>query len=439
MPSHSPLSDWTSLSDSDRANSLNVCKACTHELGRSFHAVVAEFDSVARSDGPLQGMPFAAKDIFATGSLAPTWGCAVPPTAVSARAPILARLDRAGACLIATAELTELAYEPSGYNAARPRPLNPWNHDVVTGGSSSGSAVLVAAGCCYFALGSDTGGSVRIPSHCCGLTGLKPTWGPLPMEGVMPLAPSLDTVGILARSAADLALVWPVISDQPVARLQDRPRLIVMEAMFSGCDLAVTAACRDGIAALSAAGLVISSDAAFPEMADKQSLLILQAEAARAHRSRIDDESADPTLRKRLQKGLEISDAALAASLAIRSTLRSDFLSQMPGETDVALLPVMPIATPLVIETDPTSDRFQPRTLYAMSRFTRFVNYLGLPALAVPVGFDSRGMPIGLQMIGRPGNESLLLEVASHLQKDTQWHKMTPPSLRPKSSVRFEL
>ena len=419
-------------------NSLNVCKACTHELGRSFHAVVAEFDFVARSDGPLQGMPFAAKDIFATGSLAPTWGCAVPPTAVSARAPILARLDRAGACLIATAELTELAYEPSGYNAALPRPLNPWNHDVVTGGSSSGSAVLVAAGCCYFALGSDTGGSVRIPSHCCGLTGLKPTWGPLPMEGVMPLAPSLDTVGILARSAADLALVWPVISDQPVARLQDATLDCDggdVQRLRSRCH----AACRDGIAALSAAGLVISSDAAFPEMADKQSLLILQAEAARAHRSRIDDESADPTLRKRLQKGLEISDAALAASLAIRSTLRSDFLSQMPGETDVALLPVMPIATPLVIETDPTSDRFQPRTLYAMSRFTRFVNYLGLPGLGCSGRFRQ---PRDADRIAddRPAGERIvLLEVASHLQKDTQWHKMTPPSLRPKSSVRFEL
>jgi aspartyl-tRNA(Asn)/glutamyl-tRNA(Gln) amidotransferase subunit A len=347
-------------------------------------------------------------------------------------------LDEAGACLIATAELTELAYEPSGYNSVRRPPLNPWNYDMVTGGSSSGSAVLVAADCCYFALGSDTGGSVRIPAQCCGITGLKPTWGSLLMDGVMPLAPSLDTVGILARGAAELALVWPVISQQPTARLQSRPRLIVLEEILRACDPVVAHACRQGIEALSSIGVVAPSAMAFPELADKQSLLVLQGEAARTHQSRIDDETTDPTLRKRLQKGFEISDETLADSLAMRPKLRSDFLSQLLDETDVALLPVMPIMTPLVTEVDPTSSEFQPRTLYAMSRFTRFVNYLGLPALAVPIGFDSRGMPVALQMIGRPGSEALLLEVATRLQNVTHWHKMLPPRLPVRSNVRSE-
>lgn len=426
MSNYSPLRDWTSLSNSDRAKALSVCKARTHDLGRSLRAVVAEFDPVPASDGSLQGMPFAAKDIFATGSLAPSWGCAEPPVGTSTRAPILTRLYEAGACLIATAELTELAYEPSGYNSARQRPLNPWNHYVVTGGSSSGSAVLVASGCCYFALGSDTGGSVRIPANCCGITGLKPTWGLLPMDGVMPLAPSLDTVGLLARSAADLALVWPLMSQRSTARPQSRPRLIAIEKMFSAADHAVASACRESIEVLSSIGVVITSDMEFPELADKHALLVLQAEAARTHKSRLDDKRIDPTLLRRLQKGLEISDEALEASLALRPKLRSDFLSRLPGEADVALLPVMPIATPLTTEVDPTSSTFQPRTLYIMSRFTRFINYLGLPALAVPIGFDDRGFPVGLQIIGRPESELLLLEIAVRLQNVTDWHRMVP-------------
>src|SRR5581483_4385144 len=122
---------------------------------------------------------------------------------------------RAGASLIATATMTELAYEPSGM--ARRHALNPWRFDAIPGGSSTGSAILVAAGCCFAALGSDTGGSVRIPAHCCGITALKPTYGKIPLDGAMALAPSLDTVGIFARSAADLALLWPIISDDPVA------------------------------------------------------------------------------------------------------------------------------------------------------------------------------------------------------------------------------
>ena len=125
------------------------------------------------------------------------------------------RLDAAGACRVAAAEMTELAYEPSGYNAARSRPLNPWDRDIVAGGSSSGAAVLVASGCCAVALGSDSGGSVRIPAHCCGVTALKPSWGNIPIEGAMPLAPSLDTVGIIARSARDIGKVWPVVADRP--------------------------------------------------------------------------------------------------------------------------------------------------------------------------------------------------------------------------------
>jgi Asp-tRNA(Asn)/Glu-tRNA(Gln) amidotransferase A subunit family amidase len=134
-------------------------------------------------------------------------------------------------------------------------------------------------------------------------------------------------------------------------------------------------------------------------------------------------------LRKRLRKGLTISDEALGAALEARDALRNDFLSHYLGESSVALLPVMPVTTPGIDEVDPGSANFNPRTLYALSRFTRFVNYLGLPALAVPAGLDNRGLPIGLQIVGRPGSDALLLEIGVRLQARTDWHGRVPSEM----------
>jgi Asp-tRNA(Asn)/Glu-tRNA(Gln) amidotransferase A subunit family amidase len=129
----------------------------------------------------------------------------------------------------------------------------------------------------------------------------------------------------------------------------------------------------------------------------------------------------------RLRKGLTISDESLGAALDARDALRSDFLSRYLGEASFALLPVMPVATPGVEEVDAGSVNFNPQTLYALSRFTRFVNYLGLPALAVPAGFDNRGLPVGLQIVGRPGSDALLLDIGVALQARTDWHGRIPP------------
>jgi aspartyl-tRNA(Asn)/glutamyl-tRNA(Gln) amidotransferase subunit A len=152
----------------------------------------------------------------------------------------------------------------------------------------------------------------------------------------------------------------------------------------------------------------------------------MQAEAARTHRERLNDERVDAVLRKRLGKGLAISDGELTDALEAQESLRDKFLADQFGDADVLLMPVMPIKTPRVAEVDPGSPEFKARTLYALSRFTRFVNYLGLPALAVPAGFDSRGMPVGLQLIGRPGSDVLLLALGTLLQADTHWHSRAP-------------
>src|SRR3984885_2404695 len=421
--------DWSSLSELGRTAALEQCRRRLAHLGRKLHAVEHIYHAEAPHEGPLSGLPYVAKDMFATGRSEPSWGCSTPQAPALPRASVIDRLDRAGASLIGTATMTELAYEPSGI--ARRGALNPWRFDCVPGGSSTGSAILVASGCCFAALGSDTGGSVRIPAHCCGITALKPGTGTIPLDGAMALAPSLDTVGVFARSAADLALLWPSICGEPLAASEKIPQAVVLQDAFEASVAEIARICGGAVAVLADSGMTIDEISGFPEEADRQTLTVLQAEAAREHRARADDPSIDAMLRKRISKGLLITDEELAVAMAARDRLCDQFILSYLGKAGVAILPVMPIRTPQVTAGDPASARVIPRLLYALSRFTRFVNYLGLPALAVPAGFDDSGMPVGLQLIGRPGSEATLLQIAVRLQELTDWHGRVPSAIAP--------
>jgi aspartyl-tRNA(Asn)/glutamyl-tRNA(Gln) amidotransferase subunit A len=433
MKSVSRFPDWYSLSERDRAAAPEQSRKRLAGIGRRLHAVeeILAIEQILPADvsrrGPLAGMPYVAKDMIATGKIEPSWGCFGPMAAALPRASVIDRLEQAGACLIGTAAMTELAYEPSGFTHGGA--LNPWCLDAIPGGSSSGSAILVASGVCFAALGSDTGGSVRIPAHCCGVTALKPSYGRIPLDGTMPLAPSLDTIGIITRSASDIALIWRSVSGEHASPVAEKPSGTVLVDAFEASDPQINEICRNAIDVLAKMGMPIDARSGFPEQADQNALLVLQAEAARQHSERMDDPRIDPTLRKRLSKGLTISDESLGLALDARSVLRGDFLSRYLGEATVALLPVMPIRTPGVGEVDTGSANFNPRVLYALSRFTRFVNYFGLPALAVPAGFDSRGMPVGLQIVGPPGSDALLLEMAVRLQARTDWHGRVPTAI----------
>ena len=171
------------------------------------------------------------------------------------------------------------------------------------------------------------------------------------------------------------------------------------------------------------------------DAAGEEAMTVMQAEAARSHQVRIDDPAFDATLSRRLAKGREIDAATLAASLARRPALTETFENQLLGDADMIALPVMPVRTPLLRETEPASTDFKPRTLYAMSAFTRFANYLGLPALAVPAGFDDRGMPVGLQLIGRKGSDMALIEAGVMMQRTSTWHGRLPASLEPSREI----
>jgi aspartyl-tRNA(Asn)/glutamyl-tRNA(Gln) amidotransferase subunit A len=376
-------------------------------------------------------MPYAAKDIFAAPDRRPFGGLPQPQAVDGHYADALRLLDQAGGIRIGYTALTELAYEPSGHNAVHGRVHNPWNPDFIAGGSSSGSAAAVASGSTVIALGSDTGGSLRIPAHCCGLTAWKPTYGVVSTRGALPLAPTLDTVGLLARSAVDLEPGFDALgSDLPAPDAPSRGAVIVRDAL-DAAHPSVRKACQDGIDAIAGTGIALTyaDGKILLDAADAPVLAVMQAEAARCYRHLLDDASIDSVLRNRLAKGADIDDDALNANIAQRPALASGFTEMMFRSADVVVLPVMAIRTPRTAECDPKDASFRARTLYELSRYTRFVNMIGFPAVALPVGVDDRGMPVGLQIIGRQWSDRILLRLAAAVQGMTDWHGRVPDAI----------
>ncbi len=433
MPKQSRFPEWCSLAVRERAQFASRLISRARRLEPRLHAFVeiTPTGGAPPAQGPLNGLPYAAKDLFRAPGHLPRGGLPEPLEGGEGYADVLRRMDAAGAVRIGFTRMTELAYEPSGYNPFEDYPRNAWNPDFIPGGSSSGSGVAVSSGSAVVALGSDTGGSIRIPSHCCGVTGWKPTWGAVSTAGAMPLAPFLDCVGLLARSAADLSPVADILLDH-----NDPPRsvstLVVFGDVLRESELPVRQACEDGIDVLRSTGCSTAYVDAMSaiERIDEHALLVMQAEAAQIHALRIEDPSVDAILRKRLAKGLAIESASVSASRAMRPSLVADFEKQILGKADAAILPVMPIRTPPYAEVDPRSPAFSARRLYALSGFCRFVNMLGLPAIAVPVGFDDRGMPVALQLVGRAGRDRDLIELAIRMQKKSDWHGRIPMAIR---------
>jgi aspartyl-tRNA(Asn)/glutamyl-tRNA(Gln) amidotransferase subunit A len=421
------FANWSELGTTPRkhwhASSRERAQALNGRLNAMLH--IEPTNDVAR--GPLLGLPYGVKDMVRSARRQPTGGLAdgtrLPIEGTSA---LLDRFDRAGGDLVCFTGMTELASEPSGFNAAHGRVKNPWNVDYVTGGSSSGSAAAVASGAIAVAIGSDTGGSVRIPAFCCGITAWKSTYGLVATAGTMPLAPTLDTIGLLGRSAADILPAAKIVADLPSA--QPIRRIAMIRDALAPCGPAIQRGAADLADVLAGRGVVIKNrnGLAAMEAVDAATLTIMFAESSRVHRRYIEDESVEPTLRRRLAKGLEISDETLAENIVERDKLISDFENSVMAGIDAAIVPIMAITTPTADQCEPGSPRFSGKVLYALSRFTRFVNLLGYPSVAVPAGFDSSGMPVGVQIIGRRNSDLALLELAEDVQRHSDWHNRVP-------------
>lgn len=397
---------------------------------------------IARGEwkGPLHGIPLAVKDLVETAGVKTTAASAVLKDNVpTADAEVIRRLRSAGAILLGKLNLHEFAYGGSGvighFGAAR----NPWNTAHITGGSSSGSAAAVAACLCYGAIGTDTAGSIRLPAACCGITGLKPTYGLVSMRGVIPLSWSLDHVGPMARTAADVALMLqaiaaydpqdiycqkfpPVYYPSAIEEKTSALRLGMPRDFWNDVDEEIKIAVD---AAVSAIGK-ITAGVHEVELSTHADRTLVRCEPYAYHQKYLpqQENDYDPETLKRIRTGADVT--AIQYIQAYRELLQQR--RQILGlfeDVDLVLTPTTPTLTPTSAELQAAPDQLRGKEL-VMLRNTRPFNVYGLPSISLNCGFSSSGLPLGLQITGAPGAEGAVLAVAHAYQKQSTWHRKVP-------------
>jgi aspartyl-tRNA(Asn)/glutamyl-tRNA(Gln) amidotransferase subunit A len=396
-----------------------------------------------RTLGPLHGVPLAHKDMFYRRGKIATCGSKIRHDFVADRtATVLTRLDAAGALQLAALNMNEFAYGPSGHNSHFGDCCNPWSPAHITGGSSAGSGAAVAARLVYGALGSDTGGSVRLPAAICGVVGLKTTSGRVSRSGAMPLSFSLDTVGPLTRTVRDCALLYEVIAgpdpdDPTTADLPTGPPGEALEGGVRGLRLGVpTTYFLDGMtpetsrlfAAVAEAYRRLGADIVevAPPGLDEISALatvVLSVEASTLHmnwyRERKEDYS--DVVRARLELGFQHPGTRYVEALILRAQHLDAFGHAVFDHVDAMLAPVLPMPVPTRAETADGG------ATGLLTRCARPINYLGLPSLSLPAGFTENGLPFGVQVVGRPFAEAELLRIGRAYEREHNWHQRRPP------------
>lgn len=397
--------------------------------------------------GVLHGVPMAHKDMYYEAGKISTCGSLIRRDWVAdTTATCLQRLKDAGSIRTGTLQMVEFAYGPLGHNAHYGAVRNPWNTDHVTGGSSSGSGSAVAARLTFAALGSDTGGSIRMPAHYCGVTGLKTTVGRVSRAGVMPLSQSLDTVGPLAQTAEDCGLLLglmagadpadPTASTEPVpdyvaaTRKSAKGMTVGIPASFyvDDLDADVARALEAAIATLKAEGArVVQVKLPDQKLLTAACQFVLTVEAATLHKRWLGERPQDysPQVLARLQNGLAIPAVTYLEAMRWRGQALAEYLAAVAG-VDAVLAPVSPVPAPTIAETDVGNSQGAEALMQRITRFTRPINYLGLPALSIPAGFSSSGLPVGMQLIGRPFEEAAVLQIGGAFQRATDFHSKRP-------------
>ena len=392
-------------------------------------------------DGALRGVPIALKDLFDTAGVLTTGGAKILKDRVPAQdATVTARLRAAGAVFLGKLNLHEFAYGVSTDNPHFGPCRNPWDTDRVPGGSSGGSGAAVAAGMCLGSLGSDTGGSIRIPASLCGIAGLKPTYGRVSRAGALPLSWSMDHVGPMAKTVRDCALLLGVIAgydardpastDVPVGDylggLEEGARGLRVglprRYFFEQVEPQVQAAVEEAARTLQSEGAAVRDiEIEEIELAGPLGATILASEASAYHqrwlRERPDDYGED--VRLRLTAGELYPAAAYINAQRMRGRVRDSFLRTL-ADVDVLLAPATPITAPPI-------QGFTTEFRVNLTRFTTPINLIGLPSLSVPCGFDSSGLPVGMQLIGRPFEEALVVRAGRAYERATDWHTRRPP------------
>jgi len=411
---------------------LDEARAAEEEIGRG------------RWKGALHGIPIALKDLVDTKGVRTTAASNLFKDRVPAEdAEVVTRLRAAGAVLLGKLNMHELAFGGSTVVSAFGAVRNPWALERSVGGSSAGSAAAVAAGLCYGAIGSDTGGSIRQPAAFCGIVGLKPTYGRVSTRGALPLSWSLDHLGPMTRRVRDAALMLQPLADAVDDRgcagpplpdyakaLEPRsglrlgiPRAPFYEGLHPDVERATSAALGI-LASLGARALDVAVDTAVDS-----AIVVLRAEAYAFHEATVASsaELYQPETLKRIRGGAEVTAAAYIAAKRKLEAARGEFRRVFEA-VDLLVIPTTPVPPPAIDELLADMPNLRARE-FVLLRNTRPWNGLGLPAISVPCGFTQDGLPIGLQLIGAAGDETRVLALAHAYEQATDWHKRRPPSL----------
>lgn len=369
--------------------------------------------------GPLAGVPVAIKDLMHVKGYPFTCGTkAMDPHEATDDADVVAKLRQAGALIIGTTNLHELAYGVTSANAHFGPVQNPTAPGHVPGGSSGGSGAAVAAGLATIAVGTDTGGSIRIPAACCGIVGFKGTHEAVSRAGVWPLADTLDHTGPLARSVADAALGFEVMAGLPAGCLSgkqiERPRMIRPAPYFyEHLEAGIRERVEAVVKRLTAAGAVLEQQRVDGmQYAAAAQFVTLCAEACQANWKLLTErgERISPEVRVRLEIGQFIAAIDYVKAQRLRRSIRDNMIAALQ-HADVLVLPTLPVSIP---KQGLSFMEFAGRKVplpAAMARLTSPFNFSGLPALSLPCGKDDKGLPVSLQLVGRPGADSTVLAV----------------------------
>lgn len=419
---------------------LNIYITIDH-VGAMKSALAADkYLAQGRSKGMLHGIPYTCKDLFHTRNLQTTGGSRVLEGWIPQKnAEAVARLRSAGGILLGKANLHEFAYGATGENPHYGTTRNPHDPKRLAGGSSSGSAAAVASGTAAFALGTDTGGSVRSPAALCGVVGFKPTYGLISTKGVIPYCWSLDHVGVFARTVADTNIIMRVLTDgnpgskflsvASVAaqnngfkkRLKNIRIGLPRNFFFENVDPEIKDSVLQLIESCGKRGASID-EVSTPDMSNTRTVsLTIQLPEMLSYHSRY-LKKKKTLYGKDLRAGMAVGQFILAEHYVRAKRMIASYRLKMDDvfkKIDLLITPACPIVAPKIGTVKVTTDNCTEAVGNALTRFTSFFNMTGHPAVTLPCGVHSSGLPMGVQLIGRHGEDSLLLEIAEAIESLT--------------------
>lgn len=435
----------------DEETRLGLTQACTRQIERlepeikAFITLIPPSNTGANSrsnQGLLSGIPIAVKDLYETAGIRTTAGSLFFKDHIpDLDAFPVTKLRQAGAEIVGKTSTHEIALGVTNINPHYGSPRNPWDLSRITGGSSGGSAAAVAAGMCMAALGSDTGGSIRIPASLCGVVGLKPTYGRVSLRGIFPLSWNLDHAGPLARSVKDAALLLQVLAgydpedpssaDVPVddylqkieIGVQGQKIAFAIGEYIETSDPEVLEAVREAARVFETLGAKVEEvEISWLREAALANGQVTQADGAAYHRTRLEEhpEIFGEDVRGRLEAGRDLPSGDYILARRKQVEIRR-WCEVFFDQYDAILLPSTPIPA-LPFDGIGNSASQAP----ALTRFTAPFNLSGLPAISVPCGFTKEGLPIGLQIVSGPWQESKVLQAGYALESATDWHKQKP-------------